>query len=66
MTKNQSNYLGDYEVTIRGEKRSALGVGHTRREACINALDCAAITWPHNSHIYQLLKQRGSHAMEAV
>jgi len=57
MTKKQSNYMGDYEHLIRvNGRRSVLGTGHTRRESVINALDCAAETFPHNAHIFQVLK----------
>ena len=63
----QPNYLGDYCSLIRvNGHRTCIGTGHTAREAEIHALDACAVAYPHDAHIYQLLKQRGSHALEAV
>jgi hypothetical protein len=66
--KRQPNYLGDYCSLIRINAGTTLflGMGHTARESEIMALDACAVRFPHDAHIYQLLKQRGSHAMEAV
>jgi hypothetical protein len=65
MTKKQSNYMGDYEHLIRvNGRRSVLGTGHTRRESVINALDCAAETFPHNAHIFGFLKARTAQGLK--
>ncbi len=55
------NYLGDFTSLIRVNfRRSALGVGHTVRESEIMALDALAEQYPHDAHIYEIIKQRGS------
>ena len=65
--KRQPNYLGDYCSLIRvNGNRTCIGTGHSHRESEIHALDACAEAYEHDAHIYQLLKQRGSHAMEAV
>ena len=65
MTKKQSNYMGDYCHLIRvNGKRSVIGCGHTARESVIHALDTAADTWPHNSHIFGFLKARTAQGLK--
>ncbi len=65
MTKQQSNYMGDYCHLIRVNGRyPVIGIGHARRESVINALDCAAETFPHNAHIFGFLKARTAQGLK--
>lgn len=60
------NYLGDFSSLIRVNfKRSAIGVGHTVREAEIMALDALAERYPHDAHIYDIIKKRGNRGIHA-
>ncbi len=53
------DYLGDFTSLIRVNfKRSAIGVGHSPREAEEMALDALAERYQHDSHIYDIIKQR--------
>jgi len=60
MTNAKQLHLGEYHSLIRVNfKRSAIGIGHTVREAEIMALDALAERYPHDSHVYDIIKQRG-------
>ena len=59
------NYLGDFTSLIRVNfNRSAIGVGHSPREAEIMALDALAERYPHDSHVYEIIKQRGNKGLQ--
>lgn len=59
------NYLGDFTSLIRVNfKRSAIGVGHTVREAEIMALDALSERYPRDSHIYDIIKQRRAKGLQ--
>jgi len=67
MNTKQHNSFGEYHSLIRiNGRRSVIGAGHTVREAEIHALQAASEVWPHHSHIFDLLTERGSKALVSV